>query len=948
MRKSILFFLLQLFFSGVCLFNARAQSRQLGNTRFQLELLKNASISVKHRQSGMVFILQPRFTVMKKPDDLMLRFRGSSRNKKITPHANDNIYIPTWDRKGSPMPVTDFFEVTKPVVAVAKTASIRSNCIEWHFPANDQFSISATLSIEDGINEPVISFTFIPATDGYYSIGYTGMPEITEKQADAIWQPYVWQEKRFPEKSFLSTEDMCSLPGVMVERAGMTYGLLTDPSMIPYRLPYNPKGNIRFGVLVRNQRGNAQPMIFAPVLGNTDSRLKPGEAYSFKLRVFMFEGKQPDAFLYAATNIFGFKDYRKNVFSNLNRTIENMIDFQMDDVYSRWSSEMKGFDYSTDVKQTVKNVSGLHPLSAAIITDDKGIYTRRALPMIEYLMSREKYLFSINKNVTDQQPSGKMTGPAVAVSELAALNIFFRRESPVFEYFADSLSHITRKLNLTKDSRGDSWPNLLALYRMTGDTVYLKRSMRGADEYIAHRIANKQTDFSDASTEQSAQFWTDYSPLWMELLNLYEETRNRKYLDAATEGAKLYMQYIWFCPMIPDSSIVINEKGVVDFRCGTAMVENIPAMAAPPQKVPAWRVSQIGLSPEASSTLSANAAIFLTNYAPYLLRLAYYTKNDFFRSVARAAVVGRYTNYPGYTITGEFNTVYSRPDYPLRYQNEVSYNQFYYNHVWPQIAMLFDYLISDVYVSSGGRISFPGEFAEGYAYLKSNVYGSGTGTFYGDRDVHLWMPRQILKVDNEQVNYLTGYGNRRFYIALLNQSDDAIDVQVEINPDLVPIDPGRTHTARIWTDDQPAAVTKIAGTKIKVHLRPKGITALAMDDVPVTTQFQQKIYKESATGSHGKSFQIISSPMGRINSAIFSLGELSNTYIWMEASDEHLKKATLHYRMDGEDWMKMEDNGYPFEFSIPLKDKTMQMEWWIEGQNTMGNTDKSAEIILHK
>jgi hypothetical protein len=225
---------------------------------------------------------------------------------------------------------------------------------------------------------------------------------------------------------------MCSLPGTMVERNGMTYGVLADPSMIPYRLPYQPKGNIRFGVLVRNQKGNAQPMIFAPVLGNEDSKLDSGEAYSFKIRVFMFEGEQPDAFLYAATHVFGFKDYRKNVFVNLNRTIENMIDFQMDDVYSRWSSEMKGSDYSTDVKQTVKNVSGLHPLSAAVITDNKEIYTRRALPMIEYLMSRKKYLFSVNKNVTDQQPSSKMAGPAMGVSELATLNNFLSRTEPCF------------------------------------------------------------------------------------------------------------------------------------------------------------------------------------------------------------------------------------------------------------------------------------------------------------------------------------------------------------------------------------------------------------------------------------------------------------------------------------------------------------------------------------
>ncbi len=943
MKKPILFFLSVFIFLNINFFEARAQ---LNNDQYEIQLLKNASVSVKHKQSGKVFILSPEFTIMNRADDPMIKFTGFAGSEKFAPHANNFIRLPYWQKHGSKEPVADFFEAAKPVQIKAKTGKAGANSIEWSFPNNKQFSITAALSLPDGINEPVISFTFVPKTDGYYSIGYTGMPEVSGKEIDAIWQPFVWQEKRFPEKSFLSTEDLSSLPGTMVEKDGMTYGLFADPSVIPFRLPN--KTNSKFGVLIRNQKGNAQPMVFAPVLGNKDSELHTGEPYSFKFRVFAFEGNQPNAFLYAAKNIFGFKDYRENVYGNLNQTIENMIDFEMDDVYARWSADMKGFDYSTDVKQTVKNVSGLHPLSAAIITDNKGIYTRRALPMIEYLMSREKYLFSIDKNETHQQPSSKMTGPAIEVSELAALDIFYKGQSPVFKYFADSLSHTTRKLNLTKDSKGDSWPSLLALYKMTGNADYLKEAKQKADEYIDQCITHKQADFSDASTEQSAMFWTDYSPLWIELLNLYEETHDKKYLDGAAEGAKLYMQYVWFYPVIPDSSLLINKNGIVQYRGGAAVRDGIPAMPASPQEVPAWRLSQIGLTPEASNTLAGNPAIFLTSYAPHLLRLAYYTKNDFFRSVARSAVIGRYSNYPGYTITGEFNNVYARPDYPLRYQHEVSYNQFYYNHVWPQIAMLFDYLISDAYVSSEGKINFPDEFAEGYAYLKSNVYGIGTGSFYDDKNVHLWLPRQILKANNEQVNYLTGYGNNKFYIALLNQSNDEIDVEVEINPELVPVNPSGVHTSRLWIDNQSSTTSKVVNGKIKVHLSAKGIAAVAIDDVPVTTQFQQTILPKAGNKPDENSYKIIASPFGKISSAIISFGELSNAYIWLEASDENVKKATLEYRLGTNNWIKVQDDKYPFEFSIPLKEEDKMIEWKVEAESSGGQTNSSANITLQR
>ena len=72
-----------------------------------------------------------------------------------------------------------------------------------------------------------------------------------------------------------------------------------------------------------------------------------------------------------------------------------MIAFAMNDIYSGWVDDLKGFDYTTDVGGTVKVVSALHPLSAALLTDNREIFRRRALPITEYLMSREKYLFSL-------------------------------------------------------------------------------------------------------------------------------------------------------------------------------------------------------------------------------------------------------------------------------------------------------------------------------------------------------------------------------------------------------------------------------------------------------------------------------------------------------------------------------------------------------------------------
>jgi len=52
--------------------------------------------------------------------------------------------------------------------------------------------------------------------------------------------------------------------------------------------------------------------------------------------------------------------------------------------------------------------------------------------------------------------------------------------------------------------------------------------------------------------------------------------------------------------------------------------------------------------------------------------------------------------------------------------------------------------------SEHGAIAFPSRYAQGYAYLRSKVYGDRPGHFMGDEDGR-----------DPQANYLTGYGRNR-------------------------------------------------------------------------------------------------------------------------------------------------------------------------------------------
>ena len=464
-----------------CCMLAAAQSVPLQNTTYKLSLEPSSSVSMQ--AADQVIQLRPRFTVIVGDRD-----PHYSRLKD----QETAFWVPSWRPDSSRSPSADFFSAGRVITVDAVAAEERNGAILWKFAPTPDFQLAATLTVPDGNQEPKLQAQLTANRPGWFSVGYAGMPEVDPSSATWLWQPLVWQEKRFPAKSFLSTEYMCPLPATFLQTGAATVGLAVDPGEVPFRLPTFE--NSRFGVMLRNSAGRAQPMAFAPVYGLPDSHLQPGAVIRFTTRPFVLAGDWFSAYRHLAQDVFSFHDYRHNGSASLNTTLDNMIDFAMNDTYSGWNAELKGFDYATDVPGTVKVVSALHPLSIAVLRDDPEIYRRRALPLMEYMMSRQKYLFSLSSDTKDQNPSHLMKGPAAEVSELGALYSFSRGRSPVFRYFADVESKTPRRLNLEMVSSGDTFQDMLALYRMTGEPSYLNKAKSKADAYIAgaHREGPKR------------------------------------------------------------------------------------------------------------------------------------------------------------------------------------------------------------------------------------------------------------------------------------------------------------------------------------------------------------------------------------------------------------------------------------------------------------------------
>jgi hypothetical protein len=369
-------------------------------------------------------------------------------------------------------------------------------------------------------------------------------------------------------------------------------------------------------------------------------------------------------------------------------------------------------------------------------------------------------------------------------------------------------------------------------------------------------------------------------------------------------------------------------------------------MSAPEEVVDAWRVSEIGLTPESSGTCNGHRGIYMTQFAPWMMRIARDTKDQFLHDIARSAVIGRYESFPGYHLNAGRTTAHEKADYALRSLPELNgVTSLHFNHPWPHAAMIMDYLVSDIYYRSDAQIDFPAEYAEGYAYCRSKIYGAQPGHFYDEKNVWLFMPKGLLSSSNVQINYLAACGNGKLYLALANQSKEAVTTTLTLNSGLLKLDPRKWYSAKVWKDNKPSGSVSITDGQVTVSVSAEGITALAIDSLPVSTSFQSKLTeKTSAWRQDSASLKF----GGGSKAVLFNFGlALQSVYTFTKATGETFKKVTLHYACNGK-WSALTRESYPFDFTVEVPQGTEEFKFRYEGVAKDGNLISSQEGILKK
>lgn len=787
--------------------------------------------------------------------------------------------------------------------------------VTWHLPA--------------GASRVAVSFAYTPSRDGWYSVGFQAFAGLPPEAVRALTAGPVVGERRFPVCPGVLPETHLTLPAAALETTAggqpVTWALAADPSVGGAN--WRGVGEARYAIGALNEAGLVQPQLFAPVLGCAGSRLRAGEPVRFGLLLQVRAGAWWDAYCALAREVFGLRAYRQNWPCSLTDTLHNMIGLLKDDRFGGWYERGKGLA-NIEHNQSVKLASPGAALSAGLVTADEELLRTRALSILEFSLSRSYYGFTWEFGSTgwvDQyvrQAVEDLGGPAWDAPVLVALHELARGYTPALGLLARQQAEGVQDFYI----RRSDFQVSLSLYRLTGEERYLARARTEADAYIAARVTAPATD-----PIEGQRFSIHYCADWISLLDLYEETGDGRYLDAATAGAR------WFATLLslepppsPDATATTIPAGPgfsgspqADTNWATVAV-GYPRQSdvLPAETVPAWLVSPNGMGFETWSThYGGRRRIQNPAWAAPLLRLARHTGDDLYRVLADNGIVGRFGNYPGYYMSGPI-VAQMRPDFPYLGPNGLS--SIYYHHILPQIGLTLDYLVEQARYLSGGRIAFPAARDDSYVHFRHHLYGHAPGQFYGHEGAWLWMPRGVVALDTPALNWIAAEAGDRFCVALANSSGAAVAATVRFDCARLGIDAGGVYPADLHSGER-IERREVREGSLVVEVPPHGLVALVVHG----TRIAEPLHRYGAApavqegAGPARTFATLARDdewLGTARAALVATGPAHPVaHIFSTATPDRIESALLAYRQSGA-WEEVVCDRYPFEFTLPLAD----------------------------
>lgn len=785
---------------------------------------------------------------------------------------------------------------------------------------------------------------------GMYSMGVTAFQPVPESSVTNVLMPPMFQFRRLPDSPVLMPSAMMQQPLSIVEASTSLGGAMScfisgDDTVFPE--DWGSVDRSPIGFTLRNQHNGIQPSAFSPIVGMPDSKVAAGETISRKFVIGAIPDTWNEALEYISDSVYKVSDYRKQDNVSLTDAMFNIWELMSDEEHGGWDDSLKGFyDIEGDpgTAPTVVHSAPLAIIGVSAVSADEEFYLKRSLPTIEYTLSRSGYRWA-----TDLVPSGYNK-----TLETLKLNPFKSQfNTSYYEGLNSLLGGLNPWLEAVALPEGEirqtkgystpvvSWVQYLSAYRMTGDVKWLDLAVSTADRYVALHIYGK----SDKASGDMAFYNSQIYPAWWNLLDLYELTGNGKYLEAARYGAANTIAGIRSYPAVRGEMQTIHPgghfegnttmwwKGKEKFRLGFPRVDG----DAPEKRVPDWTVSPVGLGFEQPGTYFLRQKgkqvrpVFMSSWAPHLLRLHRHTGEGIYRTYARNAVIGRFGNYPGYYATG-YTDITMSEDFPYKGPDVSS---IYYHHIPPHLAFTWDWLVSEAIGRANGNVSFPYGLQEGFVWFSNRIYGAGKGRVFSDRNARLWMKRGLVRLDSPEVNYVTAISDKNFWILLSSESDREMTVNVTLGDILskVPAD----CNAVCYTESGKSSKAACKDGNITAKLPAKGFRAIS---VPILKSVPESI----PALKHGMKVIDMGETFGKV--FVFRIRSpfgWDSIYGFAETAPRKGRDLSVAVECNGKSCTV---TGYPFEWSfhkLGLDEKAVLKMTFSED----GKADRTEEIVMN-
>ena len=838
---------------------------------------------------------------------------------------------------------------------------------------NEAGTLSATWSLDEE-SYPLVSIDFTPAKDGYYTIAAWEGGEFIRNEFEYALAPFRIQFKRVPEAPELFNEQYLFTPmGTYTLYANNKYnelpvtkGVVFEPSWIPQRWVY--KDNCVLGISMHSADNMYRGTAFAPVLGSEQSKMTAGTPFNMQVRIVSDVASWSDNYHNTVTNLYDVNDYRKNYVNSLNDTIFNTRNLMLDDKYGGWDSEDMAH-YNMEGMNVTSVANSMIAMQDYLLSEDDAMLEKRAIPTLANALTRGYIHFNrigVSGGASYWTEGGGKASPDPIGEPISGFNAnvvggmyeMTRGAVPFLHDYA-----LEKGKTTVTNSYGSIAPfvNDLSMYKYTGDKAYLDKAIKAADDYL------EKTVYAESTTLPS---WTNfiyisYYPNLASLMDIYEVTKDQKYLDAAEYVAEWMTTGLWVPGVDGEkktSTVVANDLTEIKkrFHYGS---ETTPSMwwAGPKQmrigretltdvdhnnelitdrtrEVEAWIPSRVGLGVEQASTFGASSNIVMQSFVGDFMRLSAYTGNEFLATAARNAIIGRYRSYDGY-YRNAFITYPQETNYPV---DGPDYTGIYWHHIPPFLAMLEDFLINQTFAWSGKNISFPSLRQQGYAYFNSNQYGHEAGKFYDEDNMWAWLAEDIVHPDSIQVDWMAARKDGVAGVAFMNEDEVATTTTITLG-EKFGADKNYTGTATLYDKTGKIGTVDVKDGKFTLTIPAKSLLAVKLNIASVKAPAFAAIEYDPAEKT-----EIGGTISNHKNGKGYTLQMSGNNYfayVYTTYKPSQAKSATLTYTINGKE-NTIKDTVYPYEFIVRVDDVDAEFNYSLKVQKNDGSEEDSGEGVL--